>query len=83
MRPDLRDLAVLEYVDNVSILDGTETVSYSECDPIADFGRLVQCILDDLLTLRVQRTGCLVKEENLGVADKSPCDSDALPLPAR
>lgn len=83
MRPNLCDFAIVENADKVSILDSTETVRNSKCDPIADLGRLIQCILNDLLTFSIQRTGRLVEQQNLGVSDESSCNRNALPLSAR
>lgn len=53
MRPNLGDFPVVEDADNVSILDRTEAMSNSKCNPVADFGGLVQGVLNNLLAFRV------------------------------
>ena len=76
MCPLLGHLASPHYGNLVSIVDGRETVSNDNGGP--SLPGLVQCLLNHLLTLRVQGRGGLIKEEDLGVSDQ--CSSDGYPL---
>ena len=74
--PLLRHLASLDHNNAVSTVDSGETVSNDNGGP--SLPGLVQCLLNHLLTLRVQGRGGLIKEEDLGVSDQ--CSSDGYPL---
>jgi hypothetical protein len=52
MVPTLYNLPLINDVDYIGILNGTETVSDGDCG--APFGDTVECFLDDFLGGRVQ-----------------------------
>lgn len=57
----LSDLSILQDVDDVCTLDGTETMGDGDRAP--SLGGLVESELDDLFGLRVERRGGLVEEQ--------------------
>jgi hypothetical protein len=46
-------------------------------------GGLIQGILNDPFRLRIQRTGCFIKQEYAGIRDDSTCDGNSLLLTTR
>ena len=74
--PLLGYFAPLDHNNAVSTIDSGETVSNDNGGP--SLSGLVQCLLNNLLTLRVQGRGGLIKEEDLGISDQ--CSSDGYPL---
>ena len=81
MSAGLDDLAAVEDVDDVGLLDGAETVSDGEGGAATRRG--VERRLHDLFRLRVKCRGGLVEQQDLGIAQKCACDGDTLLLTAR
>ena len=81
VRPTLSDLALVDDVDDVGLLDCAQPVRDGDRRP--SFRRHVERVLDHLLRLGVEGRGRLVEEQDLGVAQQGARDGDALLLAAR
>ena len=85
MRTSFDNDSFSEDDDLVGVLDRGKSVSDDD-DSLTELtvGQdAVQGLLDCVLGLSVQRTCCLVKEEDLGLANESTGDGDSLLLSAR
>lgn len=80
MRSTLNDASLVEHVDDIGSLDGTETMRHSDGSATLCGG--IQSCLDDLLGLGVEGRGGFVEKEDLRIAEESTCDGDALFLAA-
>lgn len=80
MRPLLNNDAPVQHEDDVRPLDRAQPVRHRDGRP-PPRGRL-QCLLDDLLRLAVQRGRGLVEEEDARVAEEGARQGDALLLAA-
>ena len=80
MLSSLDDLAVFHNQDNVCLGHGLEVVGYQE----AGFPghEALQGLPDLRLALDVKARHRLVQDQDRGISDKSPGDSDPLPLAA-
>lgn len=81
MGPALHDAALIDDVDHIRLLNGTEPMG--DCDRGTALRRRVQRDLNYLLRLRVERRCGFVQEENFRVAQEGARDRDPLLLPAR
>jgi len=73
MVPTLHNLPLINDIDDISILNGAETVSDGDCS--APFGDTVKCFLDDFLGGRVKGRGSFVEKSVV-----SPCQQRGLLL---
>ena len=81
MRTALDDPAVVEDHDLIGVADGREPVGDRECG--AALRELVECLLNRVFGLRVERARRLVQDEDRRVAKDRASDRDALLLTAR
>lgn len=80
MRPMLHDPALVENVNHIGLLDRAQPMRNG--DGGATLRRGVEGRLHHFLRLRVERRRGFVEEEDLGVAEESAGDGDALLLAA-
>ncbi len=72
------DLACVEYQNTIRVLDRAEAVSYDQHG--AAFGESLESDLDPVLTLRIERRGWLIEDDDWRVFEKSACDGNPLAL---
>eukprot|EP00670_Eutreptiella_braarudii_P010422 CAMPEP_0174314488 /NCGR_PEP_ID=MMETSP0810-20121108/5672_1 /TAXON_ID=73025 ORGANISM="Eutreptiella gymnastica-like, Strain CCMP1594" /NCGR_SAMPLE_ID=MMETSP0810 /ASSEMBLY_ACC=CAM_ASM_000659 /LENGTH=258 /DNA_ID=CAMNT_0015423595 /DNA_START=3686 /DNA_END=4458 /DNA_ORIENTATION=- len=77
----LEDLPLIHDDDAVAVLDARQTVRDSDDRHVAGLDDLVQRVLDLLFAHVVQGTGCLVQQQDRGVAYDAARDGDPLLLP--
>lgn len=70
--------AVFHDDDLVRAADGGQTMSDHDCSAI--FGYTIEGCLHDPFSLNIDRTGRLIENENLGLADDTPRDGNSLAL---
>eukprot|EP01139_Manchomonas_bermudensis_P019579 Amastigsp_a676973_61.p2 type:complete len:755 gc:universal Amastigsp_a676973_61:2472-208(-) len=68
--------------DKVCVPDRREPMRDDERRAPAGLDHSIDCLLDQMLALRVERRGCLVEEQQPRVEHECPRNRDALPLPA-
>ena len=66
MGPALHDPPLVEHVDDIRLLDGTQAMSHGDCR--SPFCRSVKSRLDDFFGLAIKRGGCFVEKQDFGVA---------------
>jgi len=80
MRAVVVQLPLLQHEDLVAIHQARETVRNDDHRP--SVGDAQQVAVDDAFALGIERTGCLVENENRGIAEQSAGDGYALTLAA-
>ena len=83
MRTSFFDFSLLHYDDLVSFSDCAKSVRNNDNSLVSLFDQFVKGLLNLVLTLSIESTGCLIEQKDLRLSNQSPGDCDALFLTTR